>query len=80
MRLPPDESNYHIGVSGRYYDERLGPTVAQWNLLRAFDADDPVLDFWHRSQTEASTAYRPSRWEAGYLEGLPMHSAWRWKR
>ena len=73
MRLPPDESIYHIGVSGRYFDERLGPTVAQWNLLRAFYADDPVLGFWDRSQTEASTAYRPSRWEAEYLEGLPIH-------
>lgn len=73
IKLPPDEEIYHIGVSQKYYEERLGPTAEEWREIREFHRRETDLEFEREGlePLDPSPNYRPTDWEKEYLEDFP---------
>jgi hypothetical protein len=69
IKLPPDETIYHIGVSRRYYEERLGPTPEEWREIQGYHGRQTELEFERqRFSLEPSANYKPSEWEKEYFD------------
>lgn len=73
IKLPPDESIYHIGVSPKYYEERLGPTAEEWDEIHEFHRRETELEFEREGlePLDPSPNYRPTDWEKDYFEDFP---------
>jgi hypothetical protein len=73
IKLPPDETVYHIGVSRRYYEERLGPTPQEEAEIADYHRRQTELEF-ERGGLEtfdSSPTYIPTEWEKDYLDDFP---------
>ncbi|MBA3272956.1 MAG: hypothetical protein H0T11_03665 [Chthoniobacterales bacterium] len=72
IALPPDEGVYHIGVSPKYYMERLGPTADEWEEIAALHRGQTELEFEREGlPIEGSCPeYKPTEWEQPYFDRL----------
>lgn len=75
IKLPPDERIYHIGVSSKYYDERLGPSAEEWREIREFHHHETELEFEREGlePLDPSANYKPSEWEKDYFDDFPAN-------
>jgi hypothetical protein len=72
QKLPEGETIYHIGVSRRYYEERLGPTSEEWDEIAAFHRGQTELEFERLGLDLHAPAanYTPTEWEQPYFDRL----------
>jgi hypothetical protein len=73
IKLEPNDSIYHIGVSPTYYTDRLGPTAEQWREIREYHQRQTELEFDREGlePLDRSTSYKATEDEADYLDLLP---------
>jgi hypothetical protein len=72
MRLPGGEPIYHIGVSPKYYSERLGPTDDEWDQIKAYHRGETWIEL-SREPYETKTgaaAYTPTEEEQQFFDRL----------
>ena len=72
IHLPEGESFYHFWGSRKYYNERLGPTDAQWEDIAAFHRGQTDMDFESQdpAMTPSYSPYQPGKWEQPYFDRL----------
>ncbi|MEY2505991.1 MAG: hypothetical protein QOH01_320 [Verrucomicrobiota bacterium] len=73
IKLPEDERIYHIGVSRKYYEERLGPTSEESREIQEYHGRQTELEF-ERERFEPmnpSGKYKPREWEQDYFDDFP---------
>ena len=71
IKLPEDETIYHIGVSRRYYEERLRPDVRRSaREIEDYHSRQTELEFERKrfSLLDPSPNYQPSEWEKDYFD------------
>jgi hypothetical protein len=73
IKLPEDESIYHIGVSRTYYAKRLGPTAEQWAEINEYHQHQTELEFESqgREPFEPSSSYQPTGSEKDWMQPIP---------
>jgi hypothetical protein len=73
IKLPEGERIYHIGVSPKYYEERLGPTFEEWREIREYHRRQTELEFEREGlgPLDPSPNYQPSEWEKDYFDDFP---------
>jgi len=70
-KLEEDDRIYHIGVSLKYYADRLGPTKEEWEEIVAFHRGQTLLEFDPGGRMrEPSASYVPTEWEQPYYDRL----------
>jgi hypothetical protein len=69
IKLPEEETIYHIGVSRKYYEERLGPTDDERREIQEYHNRQTELDFQREpfGPLNPSEKYKPSEWEEDYF-------------
>lgn len=73
IKLPEDERIYHIGVSRKYYAERLGPTADQWSEINEYHRRQTEMEFepQGREPYEPSATYQPTESEKDWMQPIP---------
>lgn len=72
MQLPDGERVYHIGVSPKYYYQRLGPTDDEWEQFKTYDQTHTWIEL-SREPYEAkdgTAEYTPTEDERGFFDRL----------
>ena len=72
MRLPENESIYHIGVSPKYYYERLGPTKDEWDEIKAYHRGDTWIEVSRvpYESKDGTATYAPTEEEQPFFDRL----------
>jgi hypothetical protein len=74
MHLPDGERVYHMGVSPRYYYERLGPTEDEWEQYGVYDQAHTWLELSREPYEagEGTAVYTPTQDEEQFFNRLAV--------